>query len=92
MASETVVIIDLNGPLSFACGHIPTAIDLSIAKNNLTRFLPKDKNFLIISYCGGPDCQPFKRGTDAAAKFGFTNIRYLPAGISGWKRSGSGIS
>jgi len=50
MASETVVIIDLNGLLSFACGHIPTAIYLSIAKTNLTKFLPKDKNILIVTY------------------------------------------
>lgn len=43
MASETVVIIDLNGPLSFACGHIPTAIDLSIAKKISPGFSPKIK-------------------------------------------------
>ena len=92
MAGGTVVIIDVNGPKSYALGHIPTAIDFSSAKNNLTKFLPKDKNTLIVSYCGGPGCRAFKRGADAAAELGFTNIKYLPGGISGWKRSGAAIS
>ena len=92
MTGGTVVIIDVNGPKSYARGHIPTAIDFSSANNNLSKFLPKDKNTLIVSYCGGPGCRAFKRGADAAAKLGFTNIRYLPGGISGWKRSGAAIS
>ena len=92
MADGKVVIIDVNGPQSYARGHIPTAIDFSSAKKNLTKILPKDKKTLIVSYCGGPGCRAFKRGADAVAKLGFTNIKYLPAGISGWKRSGAAIS
>jgi hypothetical protein len=41
MAKGKVVIIDENGPQSYARGHIPTAIDFSSAKKILPRFSPK---------------------------------------------------
>jgi rhodanese-related sulfurtransferase len=54
--------------------------------------LPKDKNTLIVSYCGGPGCRAYKRGADAAAKLGYKNIKHLSAGISGWKKAGADVA
>ena len=85
-------VIDVNGAKSYNRGHIPSAIDFSSKGKKLSAFLPKDKNALIVSYCGGPGCSAYKRGADAAAKLGYKNIKHLSAGISGWKRAGAEIA
>ena len=41
MADGKVVIIDENGPQSYAHGHITTAIDFSSAKKNRTKNSPQ---------------------------------------------------
>ena len=87
-----VTVIDVNGVNSFQKGHIPTAIHFSSVGKKLSQSLPKNKNNLIVSYCGGPGCSAYKRGADAAAKLGYKNIKHLSAGISGWKRSGAQIA
>ena len=60
-------------------------------KVNPMDLLPKDKNQLVVAYCGGPGCGAYRRGADAAAKLGFKNVKHLSAGISGWKKSGAPI-
>ena len=51
-----VAVIDVNGARTFDKGHIPTAIHYSSSKDKLSSLLPKDKNTLVVSYCGGPGC------------------------------------
>ena len=87
-----VAIIDVNGARTYENGHIPTAIHFSSVGKKLSKSLPKDKNTLIVSYCGGPGCRAYKRGADAAAKLGYKNIKHLSAGISGWKKSGADVA
>lgn len=85
--AKSVVILDVNGSKSYANGHIPSAIDFSSVKN-LSAKLPKDKNALIVAYCGGPRCSAYKKAATAAKKLGYTNVKHLSAGISGWKDAG----
>lgn len=87
-----VAVIDVNGAGSYKKGHIPTAIHFSSVGKKLAKSLPKDKNTLIVSYCGGPGCGAYKRGADAAAKLGYKNIKHLSAGISGWKKAGADLA
>ncbi len=86
-----VAIIDVNGAKSFGKGHIPGAINFSTDSGNLKNLLPKDKNTLVVAYCGGPGCRAYLRGTEAASQLGFKNIKHLSAGISGWKKAGGKI-
>jgi rhodanese-related sulfurtransferase len=90
--SGKVAVIDVNGARSYEKGHIPTAIDFSSTGKKLAKALPKDKNTLVVSYCGGPSCRAYKKGADAAAKLGYKNIKHLSAGISGWKKAGADIA
>jgi rhodanese-related sulfurtransferase len=90
--SGKVAIIDVNGAGSYSKAHIPTAIHFSSAGKKLSKSLPKDKNTLVVSYCGGPGCRAYKRGADAAAKLGYKNIKHLSAGISGWKKAGAVVA
>jgi rhodanese-related sulfurtransferase len=89
--SQSVAIIDVNGAQSFKNGHIPGAINFSKDSANLKKLLPKDKNTLIVSYCGGPACRAYMKGAKAAEKLGYSNIKHLSAGISGWKQSGQKV-
>ena len=90
--AKKVAIIDVNGQKSFQNGHIPGAINFSSQKQALKKLLPSNKNTLIVAYCGGPSCQAYLRGAKAAADLGYSNVRHLSAGISGWKKSGNKVA
>lgn len=86
--AKSVVILDVNGTKSWQKGHIPGAINFEASKDKLADLLPADKNALIVAYCGGPKCGAYKQAAEAAQKLGYTNIKHLSAGISGWTKSG----
>ena len=86
--SKAAVIIDVNGDESYADGHVPGALNFAAIKDNLAASLPKKKNALIIAYCGNPKCGAYLRAAKAAEKLGYTNIKHMSAGISGWKTAG----
>ena len=84
IADKKVVVIDVNGAESYKSGHIPTALNFSEVQNNLGAVLPKEKDALVVAYCGGPSCNAYTRAANAATKLGYTNVKHLSAGISGW--------
>jgi rhodanese-related sulfurtransferase len=83
---KAVFLIDANGTESYREGHIPGAVDFD--KANLEKSLPKDKSALVVAYCGGPQCSAYKAAADKAVAMGYTNVKHLSAGISGWKTAG----
>jgi rhodanese-related sulfurtransferase len=85
---KSVTVIDVNGSDSYKDGHIPTAIDFEAKADKLKEVLPKEKDALIVAYCGGPQCMAYKAAVKAAVAAGYTNVKHLPAGISGWKSAG----
>jgi len=89
--SKKAVIIDVNGSESYAKGHVPGALDFAAIKAKLADTLPKDKNSLIVAYCGGPACKAYQAAATAAQKLGYKNVKHMSAGISGWKEAGQKI-
>ena len=85
--AKSAVIIDANGPDSYKAGHVPGALSFAAIKDNLAASLPADKNALIIAYCGSPQCGAYLRAAKAAHKLGYTNIKHMSAGISGWNEA-----
>ena len=85
IADKKVTVIDVNGAASYQAGHVPTAIDFSTQGANLASVLPADKGALVVAYCGGPQCSAYKAAANAASQLGYTNVKHLSAGISGWK-------
>lgn len=83
-----VTLLDVNGSGSFARGHIPGAIDFRAKSEEIAKLLPADKAQLVVAYCGGPGCNAYKAGAKAAADLGYTNVKHLAAGISGWLDAG----
>jgi rhodanese-related sulfurtransferase len=91
IASGKVTLLDVNGTESWKQGHIPGAIDFTSNKDKLANVLPKDKNALVVAYCGGPKCQAYQQAAKAAKDLGYTNVKHLVAGISGWKEAGEKV-
>jgi len=88
---KSAVIIDVNGSKSFKKGRIPGAIDYIVSKAELAKFLPADKNALIVAYCGNEQCPAYKTAADAAVRLGYTNVRHYAPGIEGWIKSGAKV-
>jgi rhodanese-related sulfurtransferase len=88
MAAKKVTLLDANGTESWESGHIPGAINFESAEAKLASVLPKDKNALVVAYCGNPKCTAYQAAAKAAKKLGYTNIKHLSAGIAGWKDAG----
>ncbi len=86
--AQKVTLIDVNGKDSWAEGHIPGAIEFGASKGKLAKLLPKDKDALVVAYCGGPSCGAYAAAAKAAKALGYTNVKHLAAGISGWKQAG----
>jgi rhodanese-related sulfurtransferase len=89
--SKKVAVIDANGTESWQKARIPGAIDYEAQKEKLAKVLPKDKDTLVVAYCGGPQCSAYKAAAKAAKDLGYTNVKHLSAGISGWKQSGQKV-
>jgi rhodanese-related sulfurtransferase len=88
IAAKNVTILDVNGTDSYKQGHIPGAIDFTATKQKLASVLPKDKNALVVAYCGGPKCNAYESAAKAAKELGYKNVKHLTAGISGWQTAG----
>jgi rhodanese-related sulfurtransferase len=91
IADKKVTVIDVNGAASYKNGHVPGAVSFAEAKADLASKLPADKNALVVAYCGGPQCSAYKAAANAASSLGYTNVKHLSAGISGWKAAGESL-
>jgi rhodanese-related sulfurtransferase len=88
ITEKKATLIDVNGSDSWKAGHVPTAIDFDAAGDKLAAQLPQDKGALVIAYCGGPSCGAYKAAANKAKELGYTNVKHMAAGISGWKSAG----
>ena len=86
--AKKATLIDVNGTESWQKGHVPGAVDFVTAKKDLAKALPADKNALVIAYCGSPTCGAYAAGAKAAKELGYTNVKHMSAGISGWLQAG----
>jgi len=88
IAEKKVTLLDVNGPISYANGHIPGAIDFTAHKSDLATVLPTDKSALVVAYCGNEHCGAYARAAEAAQKLGYTNVQHFKPGIAGWVAAG----
>ena len=90
IADKSATVIDVNGTDSYKSGHIPSAVDYYAVKD-LAAVLPKDKNALVVAYCGNELCGAYKKAAEAATALGYTNVQHFSPGIKGWKESGAAV-
>ena len=87
--SKSAVILDVNGSDSYKSGHIPGAIDFLAHQQEIAKFLPANKDALIVAYCANEHCPAYKMGAEAALALGYTNVKHYAPGIFGWKKAGA---
>ena len=68
-------------------GHIPTAVSIPDSQfDKLKDQLPKDKNKLLVFYCGGFKCKLSHKSAKKAIDLGYTNVKTkLGDGYYGWQ-------
>ncbi|MDF1659368.1 MAG: rhodanese-like domain-containing protein [Verrucomicrobiales bacterium] len=86
--SGEVVLVDVNGSKYFAKGHIPGAIDFRAHEEEIATVLGENQSVPIVVYCGSPSCEAYEAAAIMIRDAGYTNIRHLSAGISGWIGAG----
>ncbi len=88
IAQKKVTLVDVNGSESYKKGHIPGAIDYISTEKQFASELPKDKNALVVAYCGNERCQAYRQAAAKAKELGYTNVKHYSKGIAGWKSAG----
>jgi rhodanese-related sulfurtransferase len=69
-------------------GHIPGAINIPLTQfDKKLSLLPKDKNALLIYYCGGLACPLSHKSAFKAQKLGYKNAKVFAEGYPAWAKT-----
>jgi RNA polymerase sigma-70 factor (ECF subfamily) len=91
MARRRVLILDCAGTASYACQHLPGAIDVEANQADFGRFLPNDRSAPVIIYGATASCTTFEPVAVALIAAGYHDVRFLDAGLYGWLMSGGRV-
>ena len=89
--TETVCeMVDSNPKLTASLGiaSLTKGFEWGMNPDAVLAKLPKDKNGLVVAYCGNEQCGAYKAAAAKAAELGYTNVKHYSKGIAGWKKSG----
>ncbi len=87
--SENFMLIDSRPGARYSESHLPGAVSIPVCEmQELLQNLPTDKNKLLVFYCGGPTCGMSPKSAGQAVKAGYTNVKVLLEGDSGWIKAG----
>lgn len=91
---DDVLIIDARPKArKYDKGHIPSAVSIPERDfDKMTHLLPKDKDTLLIFYCGGEKCKLSHKSAAKAEKLGYKNIKVYAAGFPDWVKQGNMVS
>jgi rhodanese-related sulfurtransferase len=78
-----VSVIDVNSRQSWIKARVPGARNLDPAAYKDSD-LPQDKNAVLVFYCSNPMCRKAPNAARRAKKMGYSNVKVMSAGISGW--------
>ena len=83
---ENVMIVDARPyKVKYTKGHIPGAVSIPFSEfDHKINLLPKDKNSLLIYYCGGLKCKLSHKSARKAEKLGYKNISVFAKGYPEW--------
>ena len=80
---KQVTTVDVNSRQSWMKARVPGARNLDPADYNESD-LPPDKDSALVFYCSNPMCRKAPNAARRAKKMGYSNVRVMSAGISGW--------
>ena len=82
MQKRALTILDVNAQQSWLRARVPGAINLGVDFDACA--LPQDTGSSLIFYCSNPLCLKAPRAAKRAGKLGYTDVRVMAAGITGW--------
>lgn len=92
VTAKQAVPVDANGAETRQeMGTLPGAVLLSNARTYEMGELPADKSTDLIFYCGGEKCMSAPKAAARAKEAGYTNVKVMSAGISGWVAAGKPV-
>ncbi len=86
MQNEPFVTFDVNMRMSWLTARVPGARHLDPAAFEACD-LPSDRDAALVFYCSNPLCRKAPNAARRALQMGYTNVRVMSAGISGWQRA-----
>ncbi len=83
------VFVDARSAANFKRGHIPGAVNVPVnrVKHGLST-LPKNKDTLLITYCGNVECPNAYQLLNALLAHDYRNVKMFPQGLRGWQALG----
>ncbi len=88
-SEKQFVLIDSRPGNRYSSSHLPGSISIPVCKmQELLQNLPKDKNKLLVFYCGGPTCGMSPKSAGQAVTAGYKNVKVMLAGEPGWIKAG----
>jgi rhodanese-related sulfurtransferase len=82
MQSAPLTVVDVNPQQSWLRARVPGALNLSVDFDPAA--LPQDRQAGLVFYCSNPLCRKAPNAARRARQLGYTDIRVLSAGITGW--------
>jgi rhodanese-related sulfurtransferase len=83
LLNQKVTVLDVNSRQSWMQAHVPSAVHLDPV-NYLDSDLPADKSANLVFYCSNPFCRKAPNAARRAKELGYSNVKVMSAGISGW--------
>lgn len=81
------VLLDVRGPVQFAAGHVPGAINLPHGKMTERRMAEWPADTLFVVYCAGPHCNGTDKAALRLALLG-RKVKVMIGGMTGWADEG----
>jgi rhodanese-related sulfurtransferase len=86
MKNSDITVVDLNARHSWLKARVPGAVNL--LPDFDAALLPADRATSLVFYCSNPLCRKAPNAGKRAEKLGYTNVRVMSAGITGWLGAG----
>jgi rhodanese-related sulfurtransferase len=80
---QRVRVIDVNARQNWIAARVPGAVHLDPMGYEDTD-LPADKGTSLVFYCSNPMCRKAPNAARRARKMGYSDVKVMSAGISGW--------
>lgn len=82
MVQGAITVVDMNARHAWLKARVPGAINLAPDFDDSQ--LPAERATPLVFYCSNPLCRKAPYAARKASKLGYTDVRVMSAGISGW--------
>lgn len=94
---EDFLLLNVLSAASFQQSHIPGSQNVSVADGGFVTRVEsilgdKDKNYPIVTYCGGFHCDASKNAANLLTEAGHTNVSAFEGGMEDWLGAGYATS